>query len=1215
MTAKAIKSDQSKLPMRWRVVVSVYLFCLPIFVIGAASQPSMAADAASTTNDSAMAEHAASSESIDFNRDVRPILSDHCFACHGPDENERQADLRLDTADGIRAAVNVDRDDQDKLAQSELLNRILADDADAIMPPVDFHKPLSPQQIATLKGWVIGGAPFQQHWSFIPPKQPNIDTTASTPIDALLNRKIKATGLKPTARADQRTLLRRVCLDLTGLPPSEQQIEAFLADDSDHAYENLVDRLLQTPQYGEQMGRFWLDLVRYADTHGLHLDNYREMWLYRDWVIDAFNQNMPLDQFYTEQLAGDLLPDASESQKIASGFNRLNVTTNEGGSIYDEVFARNVMDRTDAFGTIFLGLTTGCAVCHDHKFDPITQVDYYSLSAFFNSLNGRAMDENIKNPAPVLRVLGESQKQQLKEIDDEIPRVDQQMAGPIASVDQAQRQWEKSFSQSDTPVDQVLVPTSVTSEANKNTSVSEDGSFEIAGPAAAKDTLTIVAEFPKQTDWRVLRLEALVDKPNDRVGLSPNGNAVLSEIVVETADHANSEQWTEVPIQNAVADIEQGDGPFAIHYAIDGKVNGKEGWAVDGHRKTGPRTAWFTLPSLSVSGINGSDMRPNVIRVQLKFQSIYAAHQFRRMRLTLSDSTPQVPQDQRITFSDVHLIGPFPVESANPGYAREFASQQKKFDADEEFTYEKKLYRWEQRRDIIPVDVVELPTLDDRASVTLLHQTIRSPKAQKVTLLMGTDDGHQLFLNGKRIAALRRAGELQPLEHEYEVDLKKGDNDLYIKVVNHSGQSRLCYAWRSPMVETPHQLTRLLQVPPDQRSELDQRSIQKYYRSVYCQHPDWLALVDMKTGLRKSREKLIANAPTTLVWLELDKPRQAHVLKRGQYDQPGDAVDRATPAFLPPLATDAPPDRLGLARWLCSPDHPLAARVAVNRFWQQIFGTGLVKTSEDFGSQGDAPSHPELLDYLAIDFRDNGWDVRRLIKSLVMTDAYQRSSVASPQAIQIDPDNRLLARGPRYRLDAEVLRDQALALAGLLRNDLGGPSVKPPQPDGLWYAVGYSRSNTAKFTADKSEDKIYRRSVYIFWKRTSAPPQMSTFDAPSRESCTARRERTNTPLQALLMMNEQQYLQAAKALATMAQSNINATTDQQRIDWLFQKITIRPPAPSETQEMAGLLADLKLNYENDLDAAEKLVGQRSASLAAWTVLASTLLNLDEVVSK
>ena len=1138
----------------------------------------------------------------DFASDVRPILSDHCFACHGPDSAEREADLRLDTADGIASVI-----DPAKLSDSEIAVRIESTDSDSVMPPPDFHKPLTSEQKAILIEWVNQGAAFEQHWSFNPPKKPAIER--ESPIDFFLDRRIADAELDPNERADRRTLLRRVCLDLTGLPPSREQLNEFLSDTSDGAFERLVDRLQQSPHYGEHMARHWLDLVRYGDTHGLHLDNYREMWPYRDWVINAFTQNMPFDQFVTEQLAGDLLPNPTDAQKIASGFNRLNVTTNEGGSIYDEVFARNVIDRTDAFGTIFLGLTTGCAVCHDHKFDPISQRDYYSLSGFFNSLDGRAMDENIKNPAPVLRVLDEEMKASIAEYETELVRLKQEMAGPIESVDLAQAAWEKSLSNSVPSTSVTLVPTEVKSEAGKKLEVRDDHSVELTEEAAAKDTVTIVADFPSDGVWQTLRLDALLDKPDQHVGVSPNGNVVLSEIVIETSSPDSPDEWLPVPIKHALANVEQTDGPFAVGFAIDSKVDAREGWAVAAHQQPGPRTAWFVVPSL-MADAKASGSR---IRVQLKYQSVYAAHQFRRVRLSLSDAKPSVPKDQQIKFGPIHCAGPFPVESPAPGYSRTFASRGKPFKADQEFKYEDETYQWQQRDDVLPVDVNELPTSPDRATVSVLHQTITAPDAQKVTMLFGSDDGHVIYLNGKRIAIVKGPADLKPLHHEYELPLKKGDNRLYIKAVNHSGDSRVTFAWRSPAVGTPEHLVEMLK--EGSRANANQASLKKYYRSVVCLHPDWLARVDQLKGFQASRDKIVEQAPTTLVWKELAKPRPAKILNRGQYDQPGETVPRAAPAFLPPLKPQGPADRIALAEWLCSSENPLAARVAVNRFWQQIFGIGLVKTSEDFGSQGEPPSHPELLDYLAVEFRESGWDVNQLIKSLVMTDAYQRSSKASKRSLGIDPENRLLARGPRHRLDAEVLRDQALALSGLLRTQVGGPSVKPPQPDGLWYAVGYSRSNTAKFTADTDADKVYRRSVYIFWKRTSAPPTMSTFDAPSRESCTARRERTNTPLQALLLMNEVQYLESAKHLAKRVAQQSDLDDDQSRIEWLFETVTIRPPGSTETVELLSLLGDLKSHYRSDLDAAEHLAGERSAEKAAWVVMASTLLNLDEVVTK
>jgi hypothetical protein len=1152
-------------------------------------------------------------ETPDFSRDIRPILSNHCFACHGPDEQTRKADLRLDTAEGLSNVVNAD-----EASKSELLSRVSSTDPDLLMPPPEFHKPLASSQRELLERWLNSGAAIKQHWSFRSPIQPNLpnDIAGNSPasIDYLINQRARAVGLKLNTRTDRRTLIRRVCLDLTGLPPTREQIAEFLSDESPEAYETLVDRLLSSAEFGRHVGRYWLDLVRYADTHGLHLDNYREMWPYRDWVIQAINDNMPFNEFMTLQLAGDLLPNAEQSDRVASGFNRLNVTTGEGGSIYDEVFARNVIDRTDAFGTIFLGLTTGCAVCHDHKFDPISMEDYYSLFSFFNSLDGRALDANIKNPAPVIPVPTTEQKQQIGEFKGTLIDLQQRMVNPIATVDAAQRGWEQALVKGIEPKIEVLMPASVNSEAGTEMDISEDGSFEFNSPPAAKDITTIVAPLTSGTQWQTLHLEALVDEVHNRVGAAANGNAVLSEISVEITDDFLEGQWLKVPITYGFADFEQQDGSFSIRQAFDSKVNDSTGWAVGGHQKTGGRSAWFVLPALMAEGTNAK------IRVRLQYQSKFEAHHLRRVRLSVSDMSPKVPVDQRITLSPLSAAGPFTVESAIAAYGRKYASQQSEFKPDQVFNHEDRPYRWQERADLTEVQIQNLPTVQDRSSVMVLHQRLSAPNATKITLLFGTDGGHAVYLNGKQIAISREKQELNPLALEYELDLKQGENDLYMKVVNYSPPSRLTFAFRSPAIDTPRQLNRLLNVADETRSEEDRVSLRNFYRKVHCLHPDWLALVDQEKGVRKALKKLNDSVSTTLVWKELAKPRQAHVLIRGQYDQSGKPVPRATPAFLPAMPVNAPANRLGLAQWLALENHPLTARVAVNRYWQQIFGVGLVKTSEDFGSQGEPPSHPELLDLLAVDFQTHGWNVKRMLKALVMTDAYARSSKVSPSAQKIDPENRLLARGPRHRLDAEVLRDQALFVAGLLTDHPGGPSVKPPQPDGLWKAVGYSGSNTVRFTPDNGE-KIYRRSVFTFWKRTSPPPQMSTFDAPSRESCTARRERTNTPLQALLLMNETQYVESAHKLAlrVLNQEEIKRLPKTERlaarIDLLYETVTSRLPSKTEQAEIASLLTDLIAYYSDQPTLTAKLSKNTDPTEAAWTILASTVLNLDEVVSK
>lgn len=1039
-------------------------------------------------NDS-LADSPEVSDRVDFAKDIRPLLSDHCFACHGPDENTRESGVRLDTPEGAIAVI-----DTDDWKASVLLERIGEEDADLRMPPPAYHKPLSDEAKALLTRWVEQGAEFQAHWSFIAPRRhelpPSDVGSEPDPIDRWVVAALKKKGLTPRGPADRVTLARRVALDLTGLPPTWAEVQRFANDASPDAYEKYVDELLASPQYGEHMARYWLDLVRYGDTHGLHLDNYREMWPYRDWVIKAFNENKPMDVFITEQLAGDQLPNADLAQQIASGFNRLNVTTSEGGSIYDEVFARNVIDRTDAFGTIFLGLTTGCAVCHDHKFDPISQREFYSLSAYFNSLDGQALDGNAKDHPPVVRVASVDQQQRLDDIAAEIAATDEQQAGLLPEVDAAQKAWEQALTERPENNLESLRPISVKATSGTKTSIVDGSVVHVDGDIAAKETLEIECELlPGQ--WRMLQLAALTDENQTRVGASPNGNAVLSEIVLHTKSGDDAD-WKPLSISTAIASRQQDDNGFALGKAIDGSIDAATGWAAGGHESEGPRTAWFELQE----PLESSEERPVKLRIQLHYQSQFAAHMFRDVQLTL-------------------------YEKAGAKLGEAFAAG-----------------------------------------------NIELPEPLKLAL-----------------AAIAK-GEL-------------------------------------PVTGT------------DPQPAAD--AVREFYRRVFCKSPQWLALQDMRRGLVKMQSDRQNEISTTLVWKETPEPRQAHVLIRGQYDTPGDAVERGVPAFLPPLPrtssssdenaapssetiavsgsvpSAAVSDRLALAQWLTADSHPLTARVAVNRFWQHLFGTGLVKTSEDFGSQGTPPSHPELLDMLAIDFRESGWDIKSMMKRLVMTAAYQRDAKASEEMLTIDPTNRLLARGPRFRLDAEMLRDQTLSVSGLLVDQQGGPSVKPPQPAGLWAAVGYTDSNTATFVADEG-DKIYRRSVYTFWKRTSAPAVMSTFDAPSRESCTARRERTNTPLQALLMLNEPQTMEASRQIARQVMEG-DFDDSKRAISDLFERVVLRSPSDMEVESLSSLLADLTHLYSEQPDQSTQLVGAPNPNLAAWTVLASTLLNLDEVVCK
>lgn len=866
------------------------------------------------------AVESASADKVSFKGDVRPILSNHCFACHGPDEAAREADMRLDIASDFDT--------------ESAIERITSDDPDMIMPPPSLNKPLDAEQIATLKSWFDAGAPYEQHWAFIAPSaveppavtvavekltalhsnsqgSPAIDARAwsSQSIDRFVLASLEKAGLSPSPAADRRTLVRRVTLDLTGLPPTPAEVEEFLADTSPEAYPRLVERLLNEPAYGEHMARYWLDLVRFADTNGLHHDHYREMTPYRDWVIRAFDENLPFDQFITDQLAGDLYPSPTTDQLIASGFNRLHLIIDRGTALPEESFFRNTVDQVAAVGTAFMGLTLQCAVCHDHKYDPITQRDFYAMSAFFNNFDGApetgfrgTIDFKRGLQPPYIDLPSDEQAAELANLDAELASVEQRLAALVKRRKAAQ--------------------------------------------------------------------------------------AELAKFATAASDE---------------------DSPAAL------------------------------------------------------------------------------PANE-------------PASQAVPQLAVEFTDK------------------------LVAIEK------------SLAEQTL---------------------------------------------------------------------------------------------SALDQAVT---------------AMTAQRDAVNNDREILLLEIPATLVMKERAELRAAHIMIRGEYDKPGDEVERNTPGFLPPLVTDGEfPTRMDLAKWLTARDNPLTARVAVNRCWQQLFGVGLVKTSEDFGSQGESPRHPELLDYLALQFIDSGWDVKAMMRSMVLSATYRQTSRASRERYTADPRNRQLARGSRFRLDAEVVRDEVLAVSGLLNRTQFGKSVKPPQPAGLWETVAMPSSYPNSYTPDEG-GKAFRRSLYTFWKRGLPPPQMTIFDAPTRESCTARRERTNTPLQALLLMNEEQYFAAARnwAESLLEQAHL---TDAQRISRAYERITAHIPEPQTLDELRQGLDAFRELYRSDsaavdaMLAANRLADNKASAeaesattasatttqananttadlstkrseLAAWTMLVHSLLNLD-----
>ncbi len=1012
------------------------------------------------------------SAAVEFARDIRPILSDNCFACHGPDAKHRKADLRLDTEAGLLAVRPGDSPRPaavvpGKPDQSLLFQRITHADPDKRMPHKSSGKKLSPAQIGLIKRWIEEGATWQGHWAFITPTRPKLpdvgnDPWVRTQIDRFVLARLKAKGVQPKDEAERRALIRRVTFDLTGMPPTVREVEAFVNDKSADAYEKVVDRLLASPRFGEHMTRYWLDLARYGDTHGLHLDNYREMWPYRDWVINAFNANKRYDRFVIEQLAGDLLPNATLDDKVASGFNRAHVTTAEGGSIKEEVYVRNVVDRVSTTATVFMGLTAGCAVCHDHKFDPLTMRDYYGLFAYFNSLDGNPMDGNRKDPAPVERVPTAEQKQRIKTLNAQLAQVDADIRGKVAQVKYVEP-VAPSEAEPPKPVEVVWI--------------------DDAAPGGAN--------LQGNTPWQ------WVTKDKHPVF---SGNRATRRQAKGLSQHFFD--GAKSPLR-----VGKGDKLFAYVY-LDPKDPPKE-IMLQWNSGQWMHRAYWGQNVIPWGADNSTQRRP-------------------------MGKLPKAGEWVRLEVDAQH-VGLNPGALIN-GWA---------------FTQHDGTVYWDKAGIVTMTD--QKPAFDSLKRWVVYERSLPKPS---------------MAASHAAVAAIVKLDDAKLNDAQ-----RKQLTGYFIEYV-YSGSRETFEPLHKRQADLKRQVT----------------DIEKSYA-------------------------------TTLVFKELAKPRDAFILKRGEYDQRGDKVGRATPEFLPPMAEGLPNNRLGFAKWLVDPSHPLTARVAVNRYWQQLFGVGLVKTSEDFGSQGEPPSHPQLLDWLAVDFRESGWDVKRMMKQLVMSATYRQSAKATPAQYKADPENRMLARGPRFRLDAEMLRDQALAVADLLVEKIGGPSVKPPQPDGLWFAVGYSGSNTVRFKAD-TDDKIYRRSVYTFWKRTSPPPQMTAFDARSREECTPRRERTNTAMQALLLMNEPQYFEAGRRLAEAAMRSGN--NPKARVAFMIQKALKRPATARDFDDLLGDHAFFQSVYLKDPESAKALIAVGESKpdaslnpgeLAALTMVASTIMNSDEFVTK
>jgi hypothetical protein len=1018
---------------------------------------------------------------IDFSFQIRPLLSDRCFRCHGPDASKRKAKLRLDTREGALKDIGdgwfiIKPGDP---ASSELVRRITSDFEDDVMPPPESHLSLSEAEKALLRRWVLEGAEYKPHWSLIPVHAvdvPKVLTRAATnPIDAFVRARIQDASLQPAPPAAPETVLRRLAFNLTGLPPDVAELDGFVADPSPAAYGRAVDRYLASPAYGERMAMDWLDLARYADTYGYQADVERDMFPYRDWVIRAFNNNLPYNEFLVWQLAGDLLPNATRDQRVATAFNRLHRQTNEGGSVEEEFRTEYVLDRVNTFGTSMLGLTLECARCHDHKFDPITQRDYYSLFAFFNSIDESGLYSHFTNatPSPSLLLWPPTAKTRHDALAAQIAAAEARLAATARDARPAFKAW--------LPTATVRRPQPVAHLAFDTLANGRTPDSVLKSDAQVQDGLVLVP---------------------DAAGLAAASSAL---------------RFT-------------GDSPV-VHPGARSFV----------------RTDAFSLR------VRLQPAEPQDRAVILHQSRAWTDAGSRGFELTLDRGRP--------FFALVHFW---------PGNAVAVRA-----------TRPLPLNRWS--------DLVVTYDGSSRAAGITLYLDGTPLEAEVVR--------DHLY---KDIDYRREAGDRSSDTHPLTIGARFRDSGFKNGLIDDLQVFDVCL--------TAAEVTGTLRAGSDDRPAFAQFLEREYqpYRSVVAE----------LRRLREQENRLIADVPEIMVMEELPSPRPAHVLNRGSYDAPGEAVTRATPASLPPFPASEPRNRLGLARWLTSRSNPLAARVAVNRIWRLHFGRGIVATQEDFGSQGKLPSNPELLDWLAGRFMDSGWDVKALHRLIVTSETFRQSSVGTREATIADPDNQLLSRGPKRRLTAEEIRDSALAASGLLNRTLGGPSVKPYQPAGFW-----EQSGTGKSYEQDQGLKLYRRSLYTFWRRTAPPPSMVTFDAVTREVCTAKREVTATPLQSLVLLNDPQFVEAGRALAQHLLQRF-PNDEPARHREAFRALIGRQPDEAELRILGRLFAEQRDLFASNPDNAARFIAVGAsasdaslprAEFAATATVVSAIMNLDEFV--
>ncbi len=1136
----------------------------------------------------------AADPSVNFSRDIRALLSDNCFTCHGPDPAQRKAKLRLDNKEGafeLHDSHPIIKPGDS--ANSELFKRITASDPDDLMPPSKSGKKLSAAQIELFKKWIDQGAKWEMHWAFQKPVRPEIPplqekSWSRNEIDHFAGQRLEKEGLTPQPEADKPTLIRRASLDATGLPPTPEEVDAFLADGSEGAYEKVVDRLLDSSRYGEQMARFWLDGARYADSHGYHIDSMRSIWKYREWVVNAYNLNMPFDEFTKEQLAGDLLPEASTSQKVGSGFIRCNMSTGEGGAIEDEYRAKYCFDRLETTSTLWLGLTMTCARCHTHKYDPITQKEYYQLFSFFNSLDAPIMDGNMPNPEPFLRLPSARQAERQSWLKNSIADAEKKVDAPIPVLDHAQVEWQQKWHGT---LNRSWEPLSLAVQATHPTAFTSLEDKSVAVQSNEQVVWRVSASIPAG-QFGGLRLETFPDEKQN-----PDSDTFrLSEVEAELS--VGSGPAKKVEFKVAASDTANS----SVRNILDGKTD--TSWSGEKARTNGHTIILLLNEPRSLA-------EPATLKLGLHLKDAASEKALTRFRVAAATDPTLLAALFGTKLENWRLIGPFSGDDARAALRTEYPPE-KEVDLSKSYPGVREDIRWNEQASF--VDGKSHAFVDELHGVHGVYYFSRSIHASTPAHLdvsLRADDYVRVWLNGELLTEVDHKLPIGAPPVHVTLRLRQGDNRLLVKVVNHQGECRFRFDQKLLDDEAlPSDLAALLAATGAPKDDAA-KTVRNHYRLLHS--PEWKENSEMLAQWREEQQELDKSIPTTLVARELAKPRETHMLMRGEYDKPGDLVTAAVPAILPPLPANAPANRLGLAEWLVSPEHPLTARVVVNRMWQQYFGTGLVKTTEDFGMQGDPPSHPELLDWLSTEFIQSGWNVKHLQKIILLSATYRQSSAAPSSLLSRDPENRLLARGPRFRVDAETLRDTALAVSGLLVEEIGGASVKPYQPSGLWEAVSYN--NAQKYEQDRGEAN-YRRSLYIHWKRQSPPPNMLIFDAPTREYCVVRRPRTNTPLQALVLLNDPQFVDASRALAARILHS-GAPDDHTRLEYAFRLATSRRPSSAELEILDDALKTQTASFRADSSAAEKLlkVPHPSAELAAWTTVASMLLNLDETVTK